>query len=73
MSSYTRFTQPTRKNKRMRFFARFKNETLCMGLAYVDEVDKDKNGVKYLLVRQDFFVRTVDAKWVKTIDSKGPA
>ena len=41
-----------------------------MDLAYVDKVAKDNNGVKYLLVRQDLFDRTVDAKGMKTKDSK---
>ena len=54
----------------MRAFARFKNEIWCMGLAYVDKLTKDNNGVKYLLVRQDLFDRTVDAKGMKTKDSK---
>ena len=54
----------------MRAFARFKNEIWCMDLAYVDELAKDKNGVKYLLVRQDLFGRTVDAKGLKIKDSK---
>ena len=31
---------------------------------------KDNNGVKYLLVRQDWFDRTVDANGMKTKDSK---
>ena len=39
-------------------------------MAYVDKRAKDKNGVKYLLVRQDLFDRTVDAKGMKTKDSK---
>ena len=69
-TSYTRFTQATRKYKRMRAFARFKNEIWCMDLAYVDKLAKDNNGVKYLLVRQDLFDRTLDAKGVKTKDSK---
>ena len=43
---YTRFTQATRKLKRMRPFARFKNEIWCMDLAYVDKLAKDNNGVK---------------------------
>ena len=42
----------------------------CMDLAYVDKIAKDNNGVKYLLVRQDLFDRTVDAKGMKTKDSK---
>ena len=41
-----------------------------MDLAYVDKLAKDNNGVKYLLVRQDLFDRTVDAKRMKTKDSK---
>ena len=54
----------------MRAFARFKNEIWCMDLAFVDNLAKDNNGVKYLLVRQDMFDRTVDAKGMKTKDSK---
>ena len=41
-----------------------------MYLGYVDKLAKDKNGVKNLLVRQDLFDRTVDAKGMKTKDSK---
>ena len=41
-----------------------------MDLAYVDKLAKDNNGVKYLLVRQDLFDRTVDAKRMKSKDSK---
>ena len=41
-----------------------------MDLAYVDTRAKDNNGVKYLLVRQDLFDRTVDAKGMKSKDSK---
>ena len=54
----------------MKAFARFKNEIWCMDLAYVDKLAKHNNGVKYLLVRQDLFDRTVDAKGMKTKDSK---
>ena len=54
----------------MKAFARFKNEHRCMNLAYVDKLANDKNGVKYLLVRQDLFDRTVDAKGMKSKDSK---
>ena len=35
----------------------------------VDKLAKDKNGVNCLLVRQDLFDRTVDAKGMKTKDS----
>ena len=68
--SYTKFTLAARKFKRMRAFARFKNEICCMDLAYVDKLAKENNGVKYLLVRQDLFDRTVIAKGMKTKDSQ---
>ena len=58
------------KFKRMRAFARFRNEICCMDLAYVDKLAKENNGVKYLLVRQDLFDRTVNAKGMKTKDSQ---
>ena len=67
--SYTKFTLPTRKFKRMKAFARFKIKIWCMDLAYVDKLAEDNNVVKYLLVRQDLFDRTVDAKGMKTKDS----
>ena len=54
----------------MKAFASFKIEIWCMDLAYVDKLAKDNNGVKYLLVRQDLFDRTVDAKGIKTEGSK---
>ena len=41
-----------------------------MDLAYVDKLAKDNDGVEYLLVRQDLFDRTVDAKGMKTKDSQ---
>ena len=54
----------------MKAFDRFKNENWCMDLAYVDKLAKDNNGVKYVLVRQDLFDRTLDAKGMKSKDSK---
>ena len=54
----------------MKAIARFKNEIWCMDLAYVDKLAKDKNGVMYLLVRQDLSDRTVDAKGKETKNSK---
>ena len=68
--SYTKFTLATRKFKRMKAFARFKNEIWCMDLAYVDKLAKDNDVVKYLLVRQNLFDRTVDAKGMKSKVSK---
>ena len=69
-SSYTEFILATRKFKRMKAFARFKTEMWCKDLAYVDKLARDNTGVKYLLVRQGLFDRTVDAKGMKTKDSK---
>ena len=69
-TSYTGFTQATRKFKRMRAFARFKGEIWCLDLAYVDKLAKYNNGVKYLLVRPDLFDGTVDARGLQTKDSK---
>ena len=69
-TSYTRLSQATSKFKSMRAFARFKDPIWCMDLAYVDKLAKNNNDVKYLLVRQDLFDRTVDAKAMKTKDSK---
>ena len=68
--SYTNFTLATRKFKRLKAFARFKKEIWCIDLAYVNKLDKNNSGVKYLLVRQDLFDRAVDAKRMKTKDSK---
>ena len=68
--SYTKFNLATGKFKRMRAFAGFRNEIWCVDLAYVDELAKENNGVKYLLVRQDLFDRTVNAKGMKTKDSQ---
>ena len=70
---YTKFTLAGRKFKRMRAFARFKNEFWCMDHAYVDNLAKRNNGLKYLLVRQDLFDRTVNAKGMKTKDSQETA
>ena len=41
-----------------------------MDLPYVDKLAKENNGVKYLLIRQDLFDRTVNAKEMKTKDSQ---
>ena len=68
--SFKKFTLGTPKFKRTKAFARFKNEIWCMDWAYVDKLAKDNNVVKFLLVRQDVFDRIVDAKGMKTKDSK---
>ena len=67
--SYTKFTLATRKFERMKALARFKDGIWCMDLAYVDKLAKNNNGVKYLLVSQDPFDRTVDAKRKKSRDT----
>ena len=54
----------------MKTFARFESEFWFTDLAYVDKLAKDNSSVKYLLVREDVFDRTVDAKGMKTKDSK---
>ena len=69
--SYTKFIFTTREFKRLKAFARFKKEIWCMDLPYVDKLANNNNGVKYLLVREDLFERTVDARGTKTKDSKG--
>ena len=68
--SYTKFTLATRKFRRMRAFARYKNESWCMDLAYVDKLAKNNRGIKYLLVRQDVFDKTIDVRGLKTKDAK---
>ena len=68
--SYTVFTLATGKLGQLKAYTRFKNEIWCMDLAYVDKLAKDNIGVKYLLVRQDLFDRTVDAKGMKKKVSK---
>ena len=68
--SCKKFPLATRKLKRMKAFARFKKEIWSMELAYVDKLAKGNNGVKYLLASQDLCDRTVDAKRMKTKDSK---
>ena len=54
----------------MKAFAKFKNESWFLDLAYIDKLAKDNNGGKCLLVRQDEFGRNVDAKGMETKDSK---
>ena len=67
--SYTKFTLATRKFRRMRAFARYKNEIWCMDFAYVDKLAKDNREIKYLLVRQEVFDKTIDVRGLKTKDS----
>ena len=50
-NSYTKLTLATRKFRRMRAFARYKNEIWCTDLAYGDKLANDNRGKKNLLVR----------------------
>ena len=58
----------TPKFKRRRASVSFRKKIWCMDLAYVDKLAKENKGVKFLLVRQDLFDRTVNAKGMKTKD-----
>ena len=71
--SYTKVTPAARKFGELKAFARFKNEIWFMDLAYVDKLAKNNNGVKYLLVRQDLFDRTMDTErnWNKRFHGNG--
>ena len=57
----------------MKAFARLKDEYWCMDLAVVDKLAEENNNVKFLLIRQDLFDRTVDSKGMKTKDSQETA
>ena len=50
----------------MKLSVRFEIEIWRMDLAYVVELAKDNNCVKYSQLRQDLFYRTVDANGWKT-------
>ena len=54
----------------MRAFGRFRNEYWFIDFAYVDNLAREINGIKFSLVRQDLFGRTVNAKGMKTKDSQ---
>ena len=68
--SYTKIALATRKFRRMRAFARYKNEIWCIDLAFVDKLAKDNRGITFLLIRQDMFDKTIDVRGLKTKDSK---
>ena len=69
--SYKKFTLATRKFERIKGFALIRNETWCIDLANVEKLAEVINGLKYLLVRQKLFRRTVGAKnWKQKIPKK---
>ena len=49
--SYTKITLVTRKFKKTKAFARFRNEVGCMDLAHANTVTKEKNSAEYQLAR----------------------
>ena len=55
----------------MKVLASSKNELWCTYLTYVDKLPRDKNSLKYLLVRQDVFDRIADAKGLKKNQKNG--
>ena len=67
---HTKFSLTARKFKRMRTFVRFRKKIWCVDFVYVDKLANKNNGVKYLVVRQDLFDRTVNAKGMKTKHSQ---
>ena len=69
-TSYTKGVLATRIFKKMKAISRFEYENCCMDLASVDKLAKDHKRVKYSVVGQDLFDRTVDAKGRKTKDFK---
>ena len=46
-TSYTNFTLPTRKFKRLKALASLKIESWCMDISDVDKLAKDNDGVNY--------------------------
>ena len=56
-----------KKRKRLRDSKMKKHR---VDLAHVDKLAKDNNNVKYLVIFRDVFDRTLDAKGMKTKDSK---
>ena len=66
-SSFPKFS-PTRNFVRMILFARIENETWSTDPAFVDKLGKN-NGLKFVLILQDLFDWTEDAKRVETKDS----
>ena len=55
---------------KMRAFPRFRKKIWCLDLACVDKLAEENNCVKYLLVLQDLFDRTVNAKKMTIKDSQ---
>ena len=54
----------------MNEFTRFKNELWFLDFAYVDKLAELNTGVEYVLFRQGLFVRTLEAKGMKSKYSK---
>ena len=67
---YTKFILVMGKFKRLKVFARFKNEIWCMDFAFVDKLAKDNNGVEYIKVCQDLVDGIADAEGIKPKNPK---
>ena len=51
-------------------FSKYMNDICCMDLAFVDKLASQNNGVKYLLVAADVFLRFVRVQTMKTKNAK---
>ena len=69
---YTKFTLATHKFEK-KALSGLKNEFPCMDLENLGKPAKEKNVVKFLLVRFELFHGTVHAKGIKTKGSKETA
>ena len=52
--------------KRLNAFTGFDSKLWCSFLSYFEKLAKEKNGIKFLLVRQELFKKTVEDKGMKT-------
>ena len=71
-TSFTNVNPPIRRFRRLQAFSKYINEILCMDLAFVDKLDSQNNGVKYLLVAIDIFsrffrIQIMESKYAKVI------
>ena len=64
--SYTKFRQAIRHFKRLTAFAKRINEIWCLELAFMDELSKFNNGVKYLFIIVDVFSRLLRVQSMKS-------
>ena len=65
-TSYTKFGPPIRSFRRLEAFSNYINEFWCLDSAFVDKLASQNNGIKYLLVVVDIFLRFVRVQTTKT-------